>query len=151
MLPEQVYLVRLSWQKVLPIADQAAGLFYSRLFEIAPETRPLFKGDMRTQGKKLMGMINTVVNGLSEFDQFVPMVQELGRRHAGYGVTEAHYRCVEEALMWTLQQGLGDQFTAEVQTAWRTAYSLLADIMKTGAAKGQAGVNYRRTIHATSY
>jgi len=134
MTPEQFHIVRTSWQKVLPIADQAAELFYDRLFKIAPETRSLFRGDMRAQGQQLMNMINTAVNELSEFDQFVPLVQELGRRHAGYGVTEAHYKSVGEALIWTLQQGLGDQFTSELQTAWRKTYTLLADTMKAGAA-----------------
>ncbi len=129
MTPEQLHLVINSWQKVLPMSDQMAELFYSRLFKIVPETRTLFKGDMRVQGQKLMNMIDTAVNGLSDFDQLVPVVRELGRRHADYGVTEAHYQSVGEALIWTLQQGLGDQFTSEVQNAWRTTYKLLTDTM----------------------
>lgn len=136
MTPKQIHLVKTSWQQVLPIAEQAAELFYRRLFRIAPETRHLFKGDLKTQGQKLMNMINTAVNGLDELDELIPVAQELGRRHSDYGVSETHYRCVEEALIWTLQQGLGDQFTSEVQSAWRTIYAVLADTMKAGAEDG---------------
>lgn len=134
MTPEEIHLVKTSWQNVLPIADQAAESFYSRLFEIAPEVTRLFKGDMRAQGRKLMNMINTAVHGLGELDHIVLVVQELGRRHADYGVTDAHYDSVGEALIWTLQHRLGNEFTSEVQNAWRTTYSLLADTMKAGAA-----------------
>ena|SRR5437867_12103718 len=135
MTPEQIALVQTSFAQVLPIADTAAALFYGRLFELDPSLKPLFKGDMQEQGRKLMTMIRVVVNGLNRIDQLVPAVQELGRRHARYGVQDAHYATVGAALLATLHQGLGDAFTPEVAAAWTTAYTLLAETMKAAAAE----------------
>ena len=134
MTPEQVLLIQASFAKVLPIADTAAALFYGRLFELDPSLRPLFQGDMREQGRKLMTMLRVVVNGLHRLDQLVPAVQELGRRHAAYGVADEHYDIVAAALLWTLRQGLGDDWTPNVEAAWVVAYTLLADTMKAAAA-----------------
>ena len=134
MTPEQVLLIQASFAKVLPIADTAAALFYGRLFELDPSLRPLFQGDMREQGQKLMTMLRVVVNGLHRLDQLVPAVQELGRRHAAYGVAGEHYDTVAAALLWTLRQGLGDDWTPNVEAAWVVAYTLLADTMKAAAA-----------------
>jgi len=135
MTPEQIALVQSSFAQVLPIADTAATLFYGRLFELDPSLKPLFKGDMQEQGRKLMTMIRLVVNGLNRLDQLVPAVQELGRRHARYGVQDEHYDTVGAALLWTLSQGLGAGFTPEVEAAWATAYTLLAETMKAAAAE----------------
>ncbi len=129
MTPEQVTLVKDSWQQVVPIAEQAAELFYGRLFELDPELKPLFKGDMKQQGKKLMTMINTAVVSLDRLDDIVAAVQNLGRRHVGYGVQESHYNTVGAALLWTLGQGLGDAFTSEVEAAWTETYTTLASVM----------------------
>ncbi len=129
MTPVQVALVQESWVKVGPIADQAAALFYGRLFEIAPEVKPLFKGDMKRQGRLLMTMIGTAVGGLTKLETIVPTVQELGRRHAGYGVKKEHYGQVADALLWTLGQGLGPAFTPAVREAWTEAYGVLAGTM----------------------
>jgi hemoglobin-like flavoprotein len=134
MTPEQVLLIQASFAKVLPIADTAAALFYGRLFELDHSLRPLFQGDMREQGRKLMTMLRVVVNGLHRLDQLVPAVQELGRRHAAYGVAGEHYDTVAAALLWTLRQGLGDDWTPNVEAAWVVAYTLLADTMKAAAA-----------------
>lgn len=134
MTPQQIALVQSTWSKVVPIQDQAARLFYDKLFEMDPSLRPLFKGDMVEQGRKLMAMINTAVNGLTRLNEIVPAVQALGRRHVGYGVKEAHYETVGAALLWTLEQGLGPSFTPEVRQAWATAYGLLAGVMKEAAA-----------------
>lgn len=134
MTPQEIELVQSSWQKVLPIADRAAAMFYGRLFEIAPHVKPLFKGDMNAQEQKLMEMINTAVNGLDDLDRLAPALQELGRRHSGYGVTDAHYESVGIALIWTLQQGLGEAFTSKVREAWTSTYTQLAETMKKGAA-----------------
>jgi nitric oxide dioxygenase len=133
MNPEQITLIQTSFAQVLPIADTAAALFYGRLFELDPSLKPLFKGDMHEQGRKLMTMIRVVVNGLSRLDQLVPAIQELGRRHAGYGVRADHHTTVGAALLWTLGQGLGDQFTAEVEAAWAAAYTVLAETMQAAA------------------
>lgn len=136
MTPQQVALVQNSFESVKPIADTAAGLFYDRLFAVAPEYRRLFTGDMQRQGRMLMNMIATAVNGLSRPDTIVPAVKELGRRHAGYGVAEKDYQVVGGALLWTLERGLGVAFTAEVKEAWAAAYGLLAGVMQEGAREG---------------
>lgn len=138
MTPKQKTLVQDSFTKVAPIADQAAALFYNRLFELDPDLRALFKGDMEEQGRKLMKMIGTAVNGLDRLDEIVPTVQDLGRRHVGYGVKDADYDTVGDALLWTLEQGLGDDFTVETREAWAEVYGILADTMKDAAAAEQA-------------
>jgi hemoglobin-like flavoprotein len=130
MTPEQIALVQSSFAQVLPIADTAAALFYSHLFEVDPSLKPLFTGAMPEQGRKLMTMIRVVVNGLDRLDQLVPAVQALGRRHAAYRVEARHYDTVGAALLWTLSQGLGAGFTSETAAAWATAYTLLAETMK---------------------
>ncbi len=135
MTPEQKNLVKSSWQSVLPIADKAAGLFYAKLFELDPSVKPLFKGNMPEQGAKLMKMINTAVNGLDRLEAIVPALQDLGRRHVGYGIRDGHYDTVGSALIWTLEQGLGEAFTPKVKDAWVTVYGLLAGTMKDAAAK----------------
>ena len=133
MTPEQISLVQNSWKSVLPIADSAAELFYGRLFEIDPNLRPLFRGDMKEQGKKLMQMISVAVRGLQRLDDLIPAVEALGRRHVGYGVTDAHYVTVGRALLWTLEIGLGDAFTPEARTAWSDTYATLAGVMQRAA------------------
>ncbi len=134
MTPEQVTLVQTSWQKVVPIKDKAAELFYAKLFELDPALKPLFKGDIAEQGRKLMAMINTVVNKLDDLGDIVPAVQDLGKRHVGYGVKDSHYDTVAASLLWTLGAGLGDAFTSEVEAAWTDAYTILANAMKEAAA-----------------
>jgi len=134
MTPEQITLVQSSWQKVVPIKDKAAELFYGKLFELDPALKPLFKGNMEEQGRKLMAMINTVVNKLDDLGDIVPAVQDLGKRHVTYGVKDAHYDTVGASLLWTLGAGLGDAFTNEVEAAWTEAYTILANAMKEAAA-----------------
>jgi hemoglobin-like flavoprotein len=129
MNAHEVSLVKDSFRKVVPIADQAAALFYARLFELDPTLRPLFRGDMLEQGRKLMTMIATAVASLEKLDMIVPAVQQLGARHVKYGVRDEHYATVGLALLWTLEKGLGPEFTAEVREAWTGTYSLLANTM----------------------
>jgi len=124
-----VRLVQQSFAKVAPIAETAAELFYNRLFEIDPTVRRLFRGDMKAQGRRLMDMIAAAVAGLDDLAALVPVVQELGARHKKYGVKPAHYGTVAEALLWTLEQGLGADFTPAVKTAWTNVYTVLADTM----------------------
>lgn len=133
MTPEQAVLVKNSWAQVTPIADKAAELFYGKLFELDPSLRPLFKGDMTEQGRKLMTMISTAVNGLDKLNAIVPAVEQLGERHAGYGVKDKDYDTVGAALLWTLGAGLGDEFTPEVKQAWTVTYGVLANAMKSAA------------------
>ena len=135
MTPEQVVLVKNTWAMVTPIADKAAELFYGKLFELDPALKPLFKGDMTEQGRKLMAMINTAVNALDKVEAIVPAVEKLGERHVAYGVKDKDYDTVGAALLWTLGAGLGDAFTPAVKDAWATVYGVLASTMKTAAAK----------------
>jgi len=130
MTPNEIRLIRESWTGVEPIADTAASLFYGQLFELDPAIQRLFRRtEMAAQRKILMQTLTVVVKSLDKLDQIVPAVQALGRRHAGYGVREAHYATVGEALLWTLEQGLGDTFTPDVRSAWATAYGTLAAVM----------------------
>jgi hemoglobin-like flavoprotein len=133
MNPESIALVKTSWQQVLPIQDTAASLFYGRLFELDPALRALFRGDMVEQGRKLMTMITMVVTSLDNLAPLLGAVEDLGRRHVAYGVTEAHYDTVGSALLWTLGKGLGEQFTPAVEAAWIEAYTTLASAMKQAA------------------
>ena len=133
MTPEKITLVKSSWQQVVPIKDTAAQLFYGQLFVLDPSLRSMFKGDMVEQGRKLMTMINTVVVSLDNLGPILGRIQELGRGHVVYGVTEAHYDTVGNALIWTLGQGLGEQFTPAVKDAWVEAYTILASAMKQAA------------------
>lgn len=138
MTPKQVSEVQASFAKVVPIADQAAALFYGRLFETAPETRALFSNDMDAQGQKLMTAIAMVVNSLDEIQAIVPAVQQLAKRHVAYGVRSEHYPLVGTALLWTLEQGLGDSFTPEVGAAWAAAYGVLSETMIAAAYAGSS-------------
>lgn len=133
MTPKQIGLVQKSWQQVVPISDQAAAIFYDRLFTIEPSYRSLFVTDSREQGRKLMQTLALAVGSLSKLETIVPAVEELGRRHVEYEVTEEMYDTVGEALLWTLEQGLGDAFTPEVRDAWAEAYTTVADVMKSAA------------------
>ncbi len=133
MTPEQKDLVQRSFEKVKPIADTAAALFYGRLFELDPQLERLFHGDLEGQGRKLMHMIGLAVKGLNHSAELLPLLRELGERHAAYGVAEHDYDTVGAALLWTLKRGLGDAFTPEVRAAWSAVYELLSSSMKLGA------------------
>ena len=135
MTAKQIELVQCSWSKVVPIADQAAKLFYGKLFELDPSLKPLFKSDIEEQGHKLMQMINTAVGSLTKLEELIPAVQALGKRHSSYGVIDEHYATVGSALLWTLEKGLGEAFTPEVNEAWTETYNVLATTMKTAAAE----------------
>ena len=134
MNASQVKLIQSSFRDVAPAADVAADVFYSRLFELDPSLRHLFRGEMKEQGKKLMQTLSLVVANLRTLDRIIPAVQSLGARHSGYGVKDEHYATVGAALLWTLGKCLGSSFTRETEAAWATAYSLLAGVMKEAAA-----------------
>lgn len=133
MNSRQIQLVQSSFAKVTPIADTAADLFYTRLFELDPSLSRLFRGDRVEQGRKLMQMIGAAVRGLDDLDKLVPVVRQLGVRHLGYGVEDSHYDTVAAALLWTLEKGLGKDFTSEVREAWTEVYGVLAKTMKEAA------------------
>jgi len=128
--PREKRLVQGSWALVVPIADTAAGIFYEKLFEIEPSLRVMFKNDIKAQGKKLMQMLSTAVRGLDRLEEIVPSLQALGKRHVSYGVRDRDYDTVAEALLFTLEQGLGPTLTDEVRAAWVKVYTLLAETMK---------------------
>jgi nitric oxide dioxygenase len=129
MTPEEIKLVRATFARLEPHRGQVAEMFYRRLFEIAPHLKPLFKTDMTDQGAKVMGAIAVAVAGLHRLDEILPQVEDMGRRHRGYGVEPGHYNLVGDAFLWTLDQGLGEAFTPEVRAAWIGAYRTLAGAM----------------------
>lgn len=133
MTPEQIEHVQTSWRAVVPIADKAADLFYDRLFVLDEGLRPLFADDLAEQKKKLLAMLGRVVSMLRDTAGLVPAVQELGRRHVGYGVKDEDYATVGSALLWTLEQGLGAGWTPEVRDSWVAAYTLLTSVMQDAA------------------
>ena len=141
MTPAQIALVKHSFELVAGTPDVVADLFYTRLFHLEPDLRVLFKGDMADQGRKLMQMIAVAVRSLDIPEAIIPAVQALGVRHVRYGVKDADYQAVGSALLWTLEQGLGAEFTLDVKAAWTETYGLLAGIMRDAA---HASVNSGR-------
>ena len=129
MTPDQVKLVQQSFARVAPIADQAAVIFYDRLFEVAPQVKAMFPADMIEQRKKLMATLSVVVNGLGNLETILPAASALATRHVSYGAKAEHYPVVGAALLWTLEKGLGDGWTPEVADAWTAAYGTLSGFM----------------------
>ncbi|WP_346883390.1 globin family protein [uncultured Algibacter sp.] len=127
-----VTLVQESFEKVKPIAPQAAEIFYSKLFELDPQLKPLFPSDkeaMKSQGNKLMTMLGAAVAGLSNIEALIPVLEGLGKRHVDYKVEPSHYDTVGAALLGTLEAGLGNEFTVDVKNAWTDVYGTMADVM----------------------
>ncbi len=133
MTPSQIAVVQQTFAKAAGLGGAVAEIFYAELFAIDPSLRPMFKGDMREQGRKLLTTLSFVVNGLDKPDQIVPAAQKLAVKHLDYGVTARHYTLVGNALLRTLKKGLGDEFTPEARAAWVAAYQVLADVMRTAA------------------
>ncbi len=129
MNPLQIKLVQESFTKVAPISDQAAVMFYNRLFEVAPQVKAMFPADMTEQRRKLMAMLSVVVSGLSSLETILPAASALATRHVSYGAKAEHYPVVGGALLWTLEKGLGDSWTTEVADAWTAAYETLSGFM----------------------
>lgn len=133
--PKQIQLVQETFERVEPLVDRAATLFYDHLFALDPSLQLLFDVELEDQGQKLMDKLALVVRHLGEPEQFMTEVRELGRRHVTYGVAPEHYQTMREALFWMLAQALGDAFNDEVAAAWAAAYGLLTDTMLAGAAE----------------
>lgn len=130
MTPEQIRLVQQSFETVAQIAGPAARIFYDRLFTLDPSLRPMFSHtDMGAQGQKLMLAIGQVVGALRAPERVLPALRAMGVRHAGYGVTDQHYAMVGTALLWTLEQGLGETFTPAMRDAWAAAYGIVSGAM----------------------
>jgi hemoglobin-like flavoprotein len=134
--PEQIELVQKTWRLVLPVGDTAAELFYGKLFSLDPSLQKLFSNDMRDQGRNLTAMISVAVHWLARPEKIVIAVQQLGRRHAAYGVQPRHYDLVAVALLWMLESCLGDAFTPEARSAWTAVYEMLAKTMQEAAYAG---------------
>ena len=128
---EDIDLVQHSFMRIEPLSMVVGRTFYERLFETNPEIKPLFKGDLESQGEQLMDMIGIAVAGLDDLEKLIPILQELGARHRKYGVEVSHYGAVAEALIWTLEQGLADAFTPDIRAAWVNVYGVLAETMIT--------------------
>jgi hemoglobin-like flavoprotein len=129
MTPDQITLVQQSFAKVAPISDQAAVMFYGRLFEIAPQVKELFPTDLTEQRRKLMATLAIVVNGLASLESILPAASALATRHVAYGAKPEHYPVVGSALLWTLEKGLGAAWTKDVAEAWTAAYARLSGFM----------------------
>jgi hemoglobin-like flavoprotein len=143
MTPDQIALVQATYNKIAPIHVTAGILFYRRLFELDPDLRRLFHGDMIAQSRKLMAMLELVIESLDKFEELLPRVRALGQAHVGYGARDEHYDTVGAALVWALRQGLEEQFTPEDETAWIAAYTMLAEAMKA------AGQELRSASHTS--
>lgn len=129
MTPDQIKLVQESFSKVAPISEQAAVLFYDRLFEVAPAVKSMFPADLTEQRKKLMATLAVVVNGLTNLESVLPAASALAKRHVSYGAKPEHYPVVGGALLWTLEKGLGAAWTPELAAAWTAAYGTLSGYM----------------------
>jgi len=129
MNPSTIQNVQSTFNLIAPIADDAAALFYSKLFEIDPSLKSMFKSDMADQRKKLMQILGVAVSSLNNLEAIVPAVQDLGRRHVKYGVRPQHYNTVAEAILWMLGQTLGAAFTPAIKQSWTEVYTVLADTM----------------------
>jgi hemoglobin-like flavoprotein len=138
MTPEQAQLVRLSFVKVMDIKDAAGRLFYDRLFTIAPDLRPMFKGDIDAQARKLMDTLAVAIGSLKDSVALTSMLEQLGQRHSRYGVKDEHYGQVGAALLWTLDKGLGEDFTPEVKAAWTALFAAVSTIMINAASRDKA-------------
>ena len=140
MTPEQIQIVKLTFAQAVANKQAVGRIFYDRLFAIAPETKPLFKGDIDAQSRKLIDTLALAIGMLRDMPSLVATLESLGERHAGYGVKGEHYKPVGEALLWTLENGLGAAFTADARVAWTALYAAVAEVMRKSAAGRKAQV-----------
>lgn len=138
MKPPHKHLIRKSFATVEAHGSIAALIFYRRLFELDPELRPLFKGDIEVQAKKLTDMLGSLISLLEQGEALEAELEAMGARHAGYGVQDSHYATVGEALLTMVEEVLGDDYTAETEEAWTILYQAVEMLMKRGAAAAAA-------------
>ncbi|MGI9335178.1 MAG: globin family protein [Gammaproteobacteria bacterium] len=149
LTPEHKQELEHTWALVAPMGEEAASLFYERLFEIDPSTRKLFQSvDMPAQRTKLVKALDQVVNGLDRPEDLLPVLEQLGRRHAEYGVVDSHYDSVGAALLWTLEQGLGPAWTRQAREAWTSAYALISNVMRRATVDVAAAIAAPVTVSA---
>jgi hemoglobin-like flavoprotein len=139
MTEEQKGLVKNSWKVFRSIDPLLVGdVFYSKLFSEWPELRQMFPDEMERQYVKLADMLGIIIARLDRLDALTDDILALARRHAGYGVKPEHYKMVGDALIWTLQQGFGKDWTSELSEAWLNCYTILSDMMIKGSVKENA-------------
>lgn len=143
MEQETIDLVQESWVRVICTVPQAGDMFYQRLFDSAPYLRPLFKSDTSDQGRALMQMIGVAVSKLNDLPSLIPILEGLGRRHASYGVKNAHYAKVGAALIDTLSDGLGGDFTPQVRNAWLEVYGVISNVMQSATMTREVVIDPR--------
>ena len=141
MTPQQKQIVKDTWAAVVPIQEKAAELFYGRLFSEHPEVKPMFQGDMQAQGEKLMKMIDQAVGSLDDLDPLIEPLKAAGKAHKDYGVAEQDYSKVGACLLWTLEQGLGNAYSKDVEDAWGETYKVLSSVMIDGAGYSQVSID----------
>ena len=146
MTTEQIHIIRQTFSLVAPMEDSVATVFYRRLFELGPSLRAMFPPSLVEQGRKLMQMLGAAIGMLDRPQQLISVLESLGKRHAGYGVRDEHYDTVGEALLWTLERGLGPLFTPEVKTAWAALYGVVARTMKNAANAAPAEFEHAEAI-----
>lgn len=123
-------MVKSSWGPFRRIDPKLVGdVFYSKLFMEHPGLRRLFPKDMDEQYQKLLAMVNLIVGRLNQLDKLTDDISSMARRHVSYGVKAEHYAAVGNALLWTLEQGMGKDWIPEVQQAWMSCYTILSDTM----------------------
>ncbi len=127
-------IVRQSWKNVLPVRDEAAAIFFARLFELDPSLEPFFQGDMAEHSRKWGAIVSVAVANLERPIILLPSLYTLGAQQEKNGIQDHHYDIVGGALLETLQRVLGEAYTPEVKAAWVEAYRVIANVMKTAAA-----------------
>ena len=127
--PDTIFLVQSSFDRISARSREFGERFYAILFEANPEVRPLFQNDLTAQTKMLVSMLTSLVKGLNRMQEMMGGVRELGKRHHDYKVTRADYDKVSRALVWTLEEFLGEDFTPEIRHAWITVYGMIAETM----------------------
>lgn len=135
MTPEQVKLIRTSFDSMWPVRDDIAKLCYGRFFELAPEAKALFKCDMERQRAKLMDMLAALVGSLDQQAIFQSIVTNSGRHHARFGVRPSQYDALGEALMWSFERKLGTSLTPDMLASWRVLYARVQTEMQKAAAQ----------------
>lgn len=133
MTPQQVALVQESFEKIAAMGEPAWQSFYAELFALEPSLKQMFKGDISEQRKKLLAALALVMRALHAPATILAPLKSLAVKHVGYGVKPEHYTCMGHALLRTLNNALGDEFTPELRTAWAAAFQTLATIMKEAA------------------
>lgn len=136
MTPEQIMLVQVSWEQIAPLAPKLGDVFYTKLFELAPESRELFSSDLHMQGETLISMLGVAVNMLDKLNIIDPIVQDLGRRHFRYRVRPEFVQPFRQSLMYTLGWALGEGFTEQMHDAWEAMFDVL--ITKMGIVSAEA-------------